>query len=276
MTTRATTAELPARLQSRSRLAFDSVRGRTRLAVNDLGAPLRVIRGFELDDGRLLVQIISAAPGLFAGDRYELRIEVASGARAVVLTPAATKIHSMPGGGFAEQVIEARVAPAGLLEIYPTLSIPFAQSDFRQRVNVDLAGDARFGWLDPWAFGRTARGERWAFRRLSTRLRIDRDGGPLYRDALELNPGVEDVAGFGLLEHATHSIAGCWFGACEAWPPSGSLDDSLAYGTIPPDGLYVRGLFRDGSRFRAALESLHARAAAAWNVSRIPQTRFTL
>ena len=53
------------------------------------------------------------------------RSRVSAGARAVVLTPAATKIHSMPGGGRAEQSISAKVDSAGSLEIYPTLSIPF-------------------------------------------------------------------------------------------------------------------------------------------------------
>ena len=84
MTARLAAEPPTARLHSRSRLVFDTQHGRTRLAVRDLGAPLRVMRGFELPDGRLLVQVISAAPGFFSGDRYEIEIEVRSGA---VLAP---------------------------------------------------------------------------------------------------------------------------------------------------------------------------------------------
>ena len=255
---------------------FDMVRGRTRLAVSDLGAPLRVMRGFELEDGRLLVQIISAAPGFFSGDCYELTIELGAGARAVILTPAASKIHSMPDGGWAAQSIRAAVGPGASLEIYPTLSIPFAHSDFRQRVEVSLADDARFGWMDPWAFGRIESGERYAFRRVSTRLRVDRDGRPLYRDGLELAPAERDVAAMGALEQATHAISGCWFGPCEPWAARGAITDDLVWGQVGEDGLYARGLFRDGASFRRGLETVRAQATAAWGASEIQQTRFTL
>ena len=190
------------RLHSRSRLVFDAPSGRTRLAVSDLGAPLRVMRGFPLEDDRLLVQIISAAPGLFSGDRYELRVDVEPGARVVLLTPSATKIHSMPDGGCAKQRIEATVGDGASLEIYPTLSIPFPDADFVQQVEINLSAEARFGWMDPWSFGRIAGGERNRFRRISTRLRIDREGAPLYRDAMELVPAAGDVSALGLLEGA--------------------------------------------------------------------------
>ncbi|MEZ5394017.1 MAG: urease accessory protein UreD [Bryobacterales bacterium] len=160
-------AELPkARIHSRSRLVFDADGGRTRLAVRDAGAPLRVMRGFELADGRLIVQIISAAPGFFSGDRYEIEIEVRRGARAVVLTPAAAKIHSMPDGGHATQSMRAHVGAGASLEIYPTLSIPFPASGFRQEVAISLESNARVGWMDPWSFGRIDRGEKYAFRRI--------------------------------------------------------------------------------------------------------------
>lgn len=271
------TARAPMRrIHSRSRLAFDAPDGRTRLAVSDCGAPLRVMRGFELPDGRLLVQIISAAPGLFSGDRYELDLEVSAGARAVVLTPAATKIHSMRDGGRATQTIRATVAAGGSLEVYPTLSIPFAVSDFEQDATVAIEGDGRFGWLDPWSFGRIGSGEANAYRRVATRLRVNRDGRPLYRDAMELAPAESDVSGWGMLEGATHALSGCWFGPSEAWTPEGVLDAGLVTGVLGADGLYARGLFGDGRAFRSALEDLRERVVQAWDVGEISQMQFTL
>lgn len=264
------------RIHSRSRLRFDAAAGKTRLAAADLGAPLRAMRGFLLPDGRLLVQIISAAPGLFSGDRYELTIEVAEGARAVVLTPAATKIHSMPDGGRAVQTIQAAVAAGASLEICPTLSIPFADAEFEQQADVSLAETSRFGWLDPWSLGRIARGEISAFRRISTRLRIDREAAPLYRDALEMEPAVDGEGSWGVSEDATHLVAGCWFGPAEAWTPSGALDDEMVYGTVGADGLYVRGAFRDSLGMQRALEDLHLRVGAAWGTTPFSRRQFTL
>jgi urease accessory protein UreH len=276
MTARAQRPPSERRLQSRSRLVFDAPHGRTRLAVRDLGAPLRVMRGFPLKDGRLLVQIISAAPGFFAGDRYELTIEVGAGARAVILTPAATKIHSMPDGGRAEQRIRARVEPGGSLEVYPTLSIPFRDSEFWQQVEVEISESARFGWLEPWSFGRIAGGERNQFRGIATRLRIDRDGKPLCRDALDLTPAAANPAAWGLLEGAAHLLAGCWFGPCEPWAPRGTLADALVLGTVGDDGLYARGLLEDGAAFRRTVAALHAQVAQAWGLKEYCQDRFTL
>jgi urease accessory protein len=276
VTTRLESMEGPTRVYSRSRLVFDAARGRTRLVVSDLGAPLRVMRGFDLEDGRLLVQVISAAPGFFSGDRYELAIEVGPGARALVITPAASKIHSMPDGGAASQILGATVAAGGSLEIYPTLSIPFAFSDFRQNVEISLEDGARFGWMDPWSFGRIESGERYAFRRISSRLRIDRAGRPLYRDAMELAPAETDAGAMGALEQATHAANGCWFGQCIPWEPTGELTDETVFGRVGADGLYVRGLFAEGRTFRRGLENVRRKIAAAWSVSEISQTRFTL
>lgn len=276
MTVAAEATPLSCRVHSVSQLSFDSVRGKTRMRVSDLGAPLRVMRGFQLEDGRLLVQIISAAPGLFAGDQYELSIDVASGARVVVLTPAATKIHSMPSGGSAQQSISASVATDASLEIYPTLSIPFKDSEFAQHVEIHLVGNARFGWLDPWAFGRISSGECYAFRRLDARIAVNRDRRPLYRDALRLAPAEGAISTLGVLENATHALSGCWFGPSEPWPGQGALDSPLAIGTVGSDGLYARGVFHDGAAFRHGLSDVHQRLTAAWGVSPISLAQFTL
>jgi urease accessory protein len=275
------TARLPAegaaaRIWSRSRLVFDAARGRTRLAVCDVGSPLRVMRGFELSDGRLLVQIISAAPGLFAGDRYELTVEARAGARAVILTPAATKIHSMPGGGCAQQQFRVEVADAASVEIYPTLSIPFPDSDFEQTAHVSLEGESRFGWLEPWSFGRIGSGEKYVFRRISTRLSVDRDGAPAYRDALEVAPADGAPGGWGLLESATHSAAGCWLGPSDAWTPEGALDADIVFGQADDETLYARGLFLDGSAFQQGLAAIRRKAAHIWGMTEIPFDKFTL
>ena len=62
--------------------------------------------------GALVVNVVSPTAGLFAGDRVRLRAEVAPGARLVLTTPAATRIHAMRGGdGWAETHQEFTSAP---------------------------------------------------------------------------------------------------------------------------------------------------------------------
>ena len=249
---------------SRTRLLFGLRQGRTRLVVADVGAPLKAMRAFPLPDGRALLQIISAAPGLLAGDRYEIAIETEPGARAVVVTPAATKLHRMASGERAEQTITLRVAAGASLEYYPALNIPFPESEFRQRIDARVEGDGRLGLVESWSAGRS--GEHLAFRRLESRTAVDLDGEPVYRDALDLGP---DTAGWGALEGARYVVSGYWLGGgLEPAAPEGELAVS---GPVEPGGVYLRGLYADSLPMEADLARARAAAAASWGYGKIPE-----
>jgi urease accessory protein len=230
-------------------------------------APLRCVRAFPLASGERVLQLLHVGPGVMAGDRLELDVDVGPGAQAVVVAQAATKLHAMDGDGHATFDVRLRVAEGGSLEVHPGLTIPFARSAFRQTVHVDLAPGARFAWVERWAAGRLARGERHAYRHASSRLRVRVDGVPAYADALVLEPA--RAAGVGVFEGRGYVASALFVDGQEdeaaaalvdLAPPPGVA--AAAY-TVGPGRVALRASADDGVALRAFLTEVVDRWRAA-------------
>ena len=175
---------------SRLELTFRERASKTYLAEQFVSSPLKVLRPFDLGDGRALLHIINVGPGVLGGDRYALNIHVKQGAKVTLVNQSATKLHPGLADTAAEQTISFHVETGADLFYNPGLTIPFRDADFSQRVTVRLKEGARFGMLERWSMGRTAMGEAFAFRKLSSRVRIYRTGKLVYADGLELTPSL--------------------------------------------------------------------------------------
>jgi urease accessory protein len=246
------------------------------LAHAHVRAPLKIVRPFDVGDGRVLVQILHLGPGLCAGDRYGISLTVKSGARAVVIMQAASRVLGMRDGTHASQEVSVNVEAGAHLEYYPGLTIPFADSSFTQRVHVDAAGDARVGILETWGTGRSVRGEHLAFRRLRSRTTLSIDGHLAYADALELEPSRANVAGSGILERHRYIASGFWHNvrlSDAALTPRG--DVLTAFGQSTPESVYLRALAKDGAEIAALTTEAVQAVNAAWGLAPIPLRRFT-
>lgn len=173
-------------------LGFEPGADGTRLAHQVGRAPLRCLRAFALPSGERVAQLLHVGPGVMAGDRLDLRVDVAAGARALLVAQSAAKLHAMRGEAEARQRVALRVGPGASLEYHPGLTIPFAGTAFRQRIEVDLDEGARFVMVERWSAGRVARGERHAYRRVENHVRVRRCGRLVYADALVLDPDDAD------------------------------------------------------------------------------------
>jgi urease accessory protein len=216
-------------------------------------APLRCVRPFALAGGEAVLQLLHVGPGLMAGDRLELDVDVAAGAHAVVVAQAATKLHAMEPPGSAEQRVRLRVAAGGRLEVHPGLTIPFAGSAFRQSVEVDLEAGAEFALFERWSCGRVARGERHAYRGASSRLRVRVDGVPVHADALELDPAA--AAGPGLFEGHAYVASAVFVGGGDPGLASFAERDGVVAAAYPlgPGRWAARALADDGVALRAVV-----------------------
>lgn len=139
------------------------------------------------------VQITNPAGGVLGGDRLEVGVDLAPGARATVLTQAANKAY---GGPEALQRTLVRVEVGAVLEYLPHHLIPYAGSDYRQETTFHLAPDAALLAWDGYAAGRVARGERFAFRRLRGRTTILRNDCPEAIDGFDLAGVSEPFGGY--------------------------------------------------------------------------------
>ncbi|MGZ5971412.1 MAG: urease accessory protein UreD, partial [Polyangiales bacterium] len=124
--------------------------------------------------------------GLVDGDAIDLSVEVEPHARALLTTQASTKIHRSPSG--TESSIRARVDEGALLAIVSDPVVAYAQARYAQKTCVTLAGGS-LAYVDVLTAGRVARGERWAFARVSSELAIE---GALH-DAVLLDPEHGDL-----------------------------------------------------------------------------------
>ncbi len=234
---------------TRLELLFTQQGEKTILSEQFSQSPLKVLRPFELEPGSVLLQLLNVGPGIMAGDLFDLHIRVAEGAKVVLLNQSASKLHSMPEGRSACQIVHIEVESGGELEYYPGLSIPFKDAEFKNRVAVELAEGANFAMLESWAMGRIAFDERFMFRKLSSHVKVRQGGKLVYADALELDPKAKRL---GISDGHAYLASGIW-----VWPdlpepmlntPISSIcktDESLIYEAFAPDKLYFRGVSSD-------------------------------
>jgi urease accessory protein len=251
-------------------LTFASHEGQTFITSQASSSPLKIWRPFGVGNGRVLVQIVNVSPGVMAGDEYKLEVNILSGAKVVLVSQSATKLHSMPEGQCARQNVFATVEAGGELEYYPGLTIPFPESHYSQVVHVQLATTAKFALLERYAVGRVERGEVHQFRSVSSRVRIERAGKLIYADGLELREGV------GLLDGHTYVASGV-----QSW------GDELKSDTLQTNSLlfvkgqtgnkisYLRALAKDGLELKTALEDNLRRWRREQNMEEIMFSRFS-
>lgn len=149
--------------------------------------PLQVLAPVRLPDPAVVVSILNPTGGLLGGDRLSIEVAVGRGAHACLTTPSATRI-SRTNGPVAEQNVRLAIGPGGCLEWLPDHTIPSAGSAFRQRIEVDLAPDARLILADGFAAGRVARGEAWRFARLESAISVREGSRWIIHDRFALGP----------------------------------------------------------------------------------------
>lgn len=152
----------------------------TRLLRREHYGPLRVQKALYPEGPPVAHAIIVHPPGgVVGGDELRIDIGVDSGAAAVVSTPGAAKWYRA-NGQVSRQHLRMHVAADAALEWLPQETIFFNDADVLLDTSIDLQGNARFIGSDILCFGRTASGERFDNGRIRQKLRIQRDGVPLW------------------------------------------------------------------------------------------------
>jgi hypothetical protein len=114
----------------------------------------------------------SLGGGLVAGDQVHLDVHVAAGARCFLSTQASTKVYRNPAGLKCSHRVRAQVGSGALLVFAPDPVQCFGQAVYEQRQEFLLEPGASLVLLDWLVSGRTARGERWAFKRFGSRNEV--------------------------------------------------------------------------------------------------------
>ncbi|HYZ22457.1 MAG TPA: urease accessory protein UreD, partial [Rhodopila sp.] len=142
--------------------------------------------------GWMDIVTLNTSGGIAGGDRLDLRFSVARGARATIAAQAAERFYRLVPGGEASVVrASVDVAAGGAAEWLPQETILFDECGLDRRLEVSVAGDARFLGLETLVFGRAAMGETVATASVRDLIRVRRDGVLLLHDAVRLEGAVD-------------------------------------------------------------------------------------
>ncbi len=176
---------------ARLELVFECRHGRTVATHVYAEPPFRPVRTFDVG-GAAYAILVTAAPGVFGGDRLSLSVSVESGARVLLASQSALQVH--PSEPAATAVIDQQYRVAAGAELYCEWDpvIPFAGARLEQRFAVDVSSDSRLFWSDALMCGRAGSGEAWRFADLAHELRLAVDGELEYLERYRLRPGTRD------------------------------------------------------------------------------------
>jgi urease accessory protein len=257
--------------------------GISRLAQLYQRDPLRVLFPAPAAGDPPVAVIVTTSGGLVAGDRLDIRVELAPGATAHVTASAAEKVYRSTGRTTTiRQTLS--IGPGAALEFLPPETILFDGARLQRETVIDLAPGSAFLGGDIVVFGRRARGERFANGFLREVWELRRNGYLVWGDALHLDDDVgriiDDPACFdGAAAFATMIFS----------PPAGDVRSLLdgarvVQGVCATTGLragattiagvvIARWLAADAAVLRRAYADLacHFRSAALGLPSRLPR-----
>ena len=165
--------------------------GKTIFAHRYATSPLRLSQTFRLDganSNRAYIYLMNSSPGLLAGDRLNLSLQLDQGCSLYLTDQAATKVHAMPNVPTqATTNWEINLNAEASLELVPEPIILFADSALEQSTRIQLHSQASLFWSEILVPGRLARGESNAFRHYHNSWEIcDSTGTLLFKDATHL------------------------------------------------------------------------------------------
>jgi urease accessory protein len=192
---------LPARHHGYLGLELLCVDGRTILARQRFRPPLQT---FGLQQahrhGGAYLQIVNPCGGLFEGDSAKIEVSLQPGAQLYLTTQAATKVYPAEHGQVTQQHIRLRVASGAILEYFPLPLIPFARALYTQQVSMEVESGGTCLVAEVLAPGRAARGERFAYQVLRSRVEGWVDDRLALFEQLMLQPEQHSYAGLGVLD----------------------------------------------------------------------------
>jgi urease accessory protein len=194
---------------------FIRARGGVRIAIAPTvrgAAPVRVAESggyrvrFPNAGGACEAVLINTGGGMAGGDHMRVDVELAAGARAVVTTQGAEKVHRSEGAE-TEVAIGLRLAGASRLDWLPQEQILFDGGRLRRTLAVDMAADAALTLCESVVFGRVARGETVHEGRFRDRWRIRRAGRLVFAEEVRLGVDLAEALSRRALGEGARALA---------------------------------------------------------------------
>ena len=244
-------------------LAGTDEAGHTVLRRQSFAAPVHISKPHR-DEGWLVVNMASPSPGLLAGDRVNVDVEVKSGARLLLTAPSANRIHTM-AEGFAEVSQRFTVNAGGSLDVWPEYLIPQKDSAYRQRTRIEVEQGGTLLWTESIAPGRTAHGEVFEFRDMRIATDIILHGRAIVRERYRIGREHPSLPGLrAIFPQAYYAsivcVAPTMKSACAEFANLGlSLDSSqawLGYSQLATGACVVKVIAADSPMLRTVVATV--------------------
>jgi urease accessory protein len=173
--------------RARGAVAFDvALRdGMTRRGALHESGSLRV-RFPSPEDTGLSAVLVNTAGGIAGGDRFDIDISAAEGARLTLTTAAAEKVYRASGAA-AELNIGLKVAPSAHLSWLPQETILFDAARIFRSIDIELQAGASLLLCEIAVFGRAAMGETMRSGSFVDRWRVRRGGRLVFAETVRLD-----------------------------------------------------------------------------------------
>ncbi|MCX8496231.1 MAG: urease accessory protein UreD [Akkermansiaceae bacterium] len=227
----------------------------------DFRVPIHIGKG-HVDEGALVLNLSNPTAGFFDGDRVDLDITVADGARLVLSTPAASRVYRTRSGKPAANFQNFTVGEGAFLEWIPEAFIPHADASYEQTTRILLAPSSSllfFEWIAP---GRVASGEAFAYQNLRWEMDLRIGGNLTARERFNLKPGDHSLSGLKAAFPKAHYLSLYASGEMTQHWPADAIDQLnsattlIGHGPLGGGVFVLRALCEDSRSTRKLLHDL--------------------
>ncbi len=176
--------------------------GKTILGEQFSQVPLHAQRALYCEDSfsnLAYLYIVSVSGGILQGDRYRIDVRLKKNSMAHITTQGATRIFSM-NSNHATQMVNITLEENSYLEFIPDQIIPYQDSRFYQRMNLNVHDSATLVYSEIITPGRVAMGESFEYDVCYLKTRATNQYEHLrFIDITNLEPKIQKMSSFGIL-----------------------------------------------------------------------------
>ena len=186
-------------------LQNDSERQKTIITRKQTQVPLYVQKAlhYDLDYPSMAhVFILSPSGGILQGDRYRMDVELKNNAISHLTTQGATRIYKMESN-YATHMVTLNLKDNSYLEFIPEQIIPYKNSRFYQKTNLDIDESSTVIYSETIVPGRIAMGEMFDFDVCYLKTEGKINGKTKFRDSSLLTPKTQKIQALTMFDNKT-------------------------------------------------------------------------
>ena len=176
-------------------LKYDSQKNKTLITHQKSQVPLFIQKALYYDESipsMAHLFILSPSGGILQGDRYRTDVRLSNNAISHITTQGATRVYKMDSN-YATQIINLEVKENSYLEFLPEQLIPYKDSRYYQKINLNVDATSTLVYSEIIVPGRVAMGELFDYDICYLKSSGRNDDQILFNDSSILEPKKHEI-----------------------------------------------------------------------------------